>query len=85
MKIIHAIKWPPAPFKLRVGREARSRCGKSASVSALVGLQCTMIDEAGSQFFGSTHFEIVTCKKCINLQTVGTIHDKSIRTADAAH
>lgn len=70
MKVIHSI----TPRYFKVADEVRTRCGKSANVhSAGVGA-AHLIDEAGNQFYGSTRREAVTCKKCINLLTVGTIH-----------
>ena len=82
MKVIHSIS--SGGFKIRVGRNARSRCGKVANVisAEAFGFACVMTDAAGNQFYGTQHAEAVTCKKCINLQTVGTIHAK--RTAPDA-
>lgn len=72
MRVVHSIS--RGGFKIKIGRNARSRCGKVANVVSIDGGACLMVDAAGNQFYGSTHAEAVTCKKCINLQTVGTIH-----------
>lgn len=87
MKIIHAItdaKLGPG-FKVKVGRDAKSRCGKIASVVQTKADTTTsvMIDEDGNSFLGTTRPGHVTCKKCINLQTVGTIHARPSGTANA--
>jgi hypothetical protein len=76
MKVIHSISDNRGRF-IKVGRYARSRCGKIANVTSISLGACVMTDAAGNQFYGSTHAEAVTCKKCINLQTVGTIHSSS--------
>lgn len=79
--MIHAI----TPKRFEIGDEVRTRCGKPANVNS-VGVGATwMIDIAGNDFYGSTHTEAVTCKKCINLLTVGTIHAKARSPSRAAN
>ena len=77
--IIHRVE---RPFKIE--DDIRTACGITASVvSAGVGAM-QMIDEKGSQYYGTTHAEIVTCLKCKNLATIGTIHERQSRTADSS-
>lgn len=70
--IIHSI----TPRYFKIADDVRTRCGKSANVHSSGVGAAHLIDEAGNQFYGTTHREIVTCKKCINLLTVGTIHER---------
>jgi len=79
MRVIHSVN---KPFK--VGDEVRTRCGKSASINSVGVGAAHLIDEAGNEFYASTHREAITCRKCINLNTVGTIHDKQKRTPNTA-
>ena len=72
MKIIHAI----TPRYFKVADEVRTRCGKSATVNSAGVGAAHLINEAGNQFYGTTHADVVTCKKCISLLTVGTIHER---------
>lgn len=82
MSIVHLVS--SAPFKIRVGKDARSRCGKVACVETVGIGACKMLDAAGNQFYGTTHLEAASCKKCINLVTIGTINGRPSRTPDAA-
>lgn len=84
-EIIHMIS--SAPFKLRVGRDAKTRCGKIACVGASnVGpTRYQLCDEHGNRFLGTGRDTVVTCKKCINLITIGTINGRPSRTSHAAH
>ncbi len=72
MKIIHSIR----PRYFKIADEVRTLCGKSANVNNVGVGAAYLIDEAGNQFYGTTHTEAVTCKKCNNLLTVGTIHER---------
>jgi hypothetical protein len=72
-RVIHAL----TPKSFRIGDEVRTRCGKSANVDTAVNTAARLIDIAGNEFYGSTWINAVTCKKCINLLTVGTIHAKT--------
>lgn len=78
MKVIHSISDVGGPFKIKIGRDARSRCGIVASVvgSNVGPTRYEMLDAKGNDFLGTTRRGTVTCQKCINLLTVGTIHDK---------
>jgi hypothetical protein len=81
MKVIHSIS--SGGFKIKVGSSAKLRCGKSVNVASRSYDYCMMVDATGNQFFGSPRVEAVTCKKCINLQTVGTIHHAKRTAPDA--
>lgn len=60
------------------GSEARARCGVGATVAgwhpAARKHVVHMVDAQGNEFFGTILADIVTCKKCQNLNTIGTLH-----------
>lgn len=72
--IIHEVSNP------KIGHDVRTACGITATVETTGVGAMQLIDESGSRFFATTHAEIVTCKKCNNLATIGTIH--ASRTAN---
>lgn len=80
MRVIHFI----TQKRFEIGDEVRSRCGKPANVDTVGVGAVSLIDAAGNQFYGSTRRDAVTCKKCINLLTVGTIHARPSGTTNAA-
>lgn len=66
----------------------RTRCGRTIDhpvITANVGpTRYDLVARNGNQFFCSTRAVSVTCVKCRNLLTVGTIYaSKSIRPANA--
>jgi hypothetical protein len=54
------------------------RCGKVICRPVRDGgpTHYKLLDVSGTEFKATTDEHSVTCKKCINLMTVGTIHDK---------
>lgn len=66
------------------GSDVKTRCGKIACPVSGVPTRYHLIDIEGNKFEATTRTRFVSCEKCINLLTVGTIHDKSSRTAVSA-
>ena len=54
----------------------RTRCGKVACPVSGTPSRYQLSDEHGNQFQGTTRRKCVTCKKCVNLITRGTIHER---------
>jgi hypothetical protein len=79
--IVHKIR---TPFKtIKVGStDVRTQCGLVGYPDSFDGVY-VLVAERGNLFYGSTAKSAVTCQKCINLLTVGTIHDKPSGTANS--
>lgn len=61
-----------------------TRCGRTIKHPVVEGVpsRYTLVAENGNQFLCTTRERFVSCIKCINLLTVGSIHGKS-RTSNS--
>lgn len=64
------------PFKLRLGREVRTRCGLIATPLEERDGIYGMTTVTGGDYRCTTLTTAVTCRKCSNLLSVGSIHAK---------
>lgn len=76
MITVHKIRTPFKTIKVG-GRDARTQCGLIGFPDSVEGNVYVCVAERGNLFLGAAIKSEVTCRKCINLLTVGTIHDKS--------
>lgn len=88
-KIVHMVG-DEEDAKLTEGevREVRTRCGRAIVNPVVVavnktGLGYHLIARNGNQFFCATRAASVTCVKCRNLLTMGTIYAQPSRPANA--
>lgn len=66
------------PFKLRLRREVKTRCGLLCTPVEQADDQgrYTMLSFTGGDFLATTIKRKVTCQKCRNLLDIGMIHAK---------
>lgn len=81
--VVHKIK---SPFKsIAVGSvDTRTVCGLNGYTADFDDRAYTLHNADGGVFHAATSKSYVTCQKCLNLLNIGTLHDRSSRTADAA-
>lgn len=62
------------PFKLKLGEEVQTRCGLMCTPVESEPPLYMMTNQNGGDFRGTTLRANVTCRKCRNLFSTGTIH-----------
>lgn len=64
--------------------KVRTRCGRTIDrpVVTANAMRYDLVASNGNEFFCSTRAEMITCQKCRNLLTVGTIYVPPTRPAD---
>lgn len=64
--------------------KVRTRCGRTIDrpVVTANATRYDLVASNGNEFFCSTRAEMITCQKCRNLLTVGTIYATPTRPAD---